>query len=95
MSKLQYTLTYFACINIASFIVFFLDKEKAIKDKWRVQEKTLHTLSFLGGVFGSIASMMVFHHKTKKPLFVAITILALLFNIYVYYMVIKNIILLQ
>ena len=95
MSKLEYALTYFACINIASFIIFFLDKEKAIHDKWRVQEKTLHSLSFLGGVFGSIAAMMVFHHKTKKPMFVAITLIALLFNIFVYYNAYKYIFLLK
>lgn len=95
MSKLEYVLTYFACINIISFIVFFLDKEKAKKDKWRIQERTLHTLSFMGGVVGSIGAMILFHHKTKKTLFVAITIIALLFNIFVYYNAYKYIFLLK
>lgn len=95
MNKLEYALTYFVCINIMSFIVFFLDKEKAKKDKWRIQERTLHTLSFLGGVIGSIAAMIVFRHKTRKTLFVAITLLALLFNIFVYYNAYKYIFLLK
>lgn len=95
MNKLEYTLTYLVCINVMSFIVFFLDKEKAKKDRWRIQERTLHTLSFLGGVIGSIAAMFVFHHKTKKPLFVAITIIALLFNIFVYYNAYKYIFLMK
>lgn len=85
MNKFEYVLTYFVCINIASFILFFLDKEKAKRDRWRIPEKTLHSFSFMGGVFGSIAAMTLFHHKTKKPVFVVITIIALLFNIFIYY----------
>lgn len=85
MNKLEYVLTYFVCINIVSFILFFLDKEKAKRDKWRIPEKTLHSFSFMGGVFGSIAAMILFHHKTRKSLFVAITIIALLVNIFIYY----------
>lgn len=91
MSKLKYVLIYFVCINFISFIVFFLDKEKAKRDRWRIQEKTLHTLSFLGGVVGSISAMTLFHHKTRKKGFVAITLLALLFNIFVCYQLYKYI----
>lgn len=76
---------YFALINLISFIVFFIDKQKAKRDKWRIQEKTLHILSFLGGAIGSIAAMLLFRHKTKKPVFIVITILALIFNIFIWY----------
>lgn len=85
MDKLKYFLLYFIIINLISFILFFIDKQKAKKDRWRIQEKTLHAMSFLGGVFGSIASMIIFHHKTKKTVFVVITIAALVFNVFVYY----------
>ncbi len=85
MDRLNYFLLYFIIINLISFVLFFIDKQKAKKDRWRIQEKTLHTMSFLGGVFGSIASMVIFHHKTKKTAFVVITIAALIFNIVAYY----------
>ncbi len=85
MNKLEYVLSYFVLINIVSFILFFLDKEKAKRDKWRIKEKTLHTASFFGGVFGSIAAMILFHHKTRKRGFVVITFIALVFNIFIYY----------
>ena len=39
----------------------------------------------MGGTIGSIAAMILFHHKTKKPKFVIITIIALLFNILMAY----------
>ncbi len=85
MNKLEYVLIYFAFINIVSFILFFMDKEKAKRDKWRIKERTLHTAGFLGGVAGSICAMILFHHKTRKRGFVAITFIAFLFNIFIYY----------
>lgn len=65
--------------------MFFVDKQKAKRDKWRIEEKTLHLTSFLGGTLGSIAAMVLFHHKTRKPAFVAITGIALIANIFVIY----------
>lgn len=82
---LKYILIYFAAINLISFVMFFVDKQKAKRDKWRIEEKTLHLTSFLGGTLGSIAAMMLFHHKTRKPAFVAITGVALIANIFVIY----------
>lgn len=92
MDKIKYILIYFLLINLISFIMFYLDKEKAKKDKWRIEEKTLHTASFLGGVLGSITAMRLFHHKTKKKSFKAITLLALLFNVLIYYYLITKLI---
>lgn len=82
---LKYILIYFAAINLISFVMFFIDKQKAKRDKWRIEEKTLHLTSFLGGTLGSIAAMLLFHHKTRKPAFVAITGVALIANIFVIY----------
>ena len=70
--------------------MFFADKQKAKSDKWRIEEKTLHLTSFLGGTLGSIAAMMLFHHKTRKPAFVAITGIALIFNIFLIYELFVN-----
>lgn len=81
----RYLTIYFIIINIVSFALFYADKQKARKDRWRIEEKTLHLTSFLGGTPGSIAAMILFHHKTRKAGFVAITIFALLFNILAVY----------
>lgn len=85
MNYKKYILIYLVLINLFSFILFYLDKRKARKDKWRIKEKTLHLSSFMGGSVGSIASMFIFHHKTKKNKFCIITAIALLFNGYVLY----------
>ncbi|MEA2100862.1 MAG: DUF1294 domain-containing protein [Campylobacterota bacterium] len=60
---------YFLSVNIVSFFIFALDKFKSIKDTRRVSEKTLHTLSLLGGFIGSTSSMLLFRHKTRKRSF--------------------------
>ena len=85
----KYILFYLLIMNLTSFALFFSDKQKAKKDKWRIKESTLHITGFLGGILGSIAAMILFHHKTKKPMFVVITIIALLFNIFVAYEYLK------
>lgn len=82
---IKYLTIYFIIINLISFVMFYVDKQKARKDKWRIEEKTLHITSFLGGTLGSITAMILFHHKTRKAGFVAITFIALIFNIFVIY----------
>ena len=57
---------YLISINLISFILIFIDKRKAIKNKYRVKESTLLFISLLGGCFGTLISMYLFHHKTKK-----------------------------
>ena len=76
---------YLLIINLISFITFFIDKRKSIKNKWRIRENTLHLLSLVGGVYGSIVAMLLFRHKTKKPKFCIITTIALVINIFIVY----------
>nr|WP_312579971.1 DUF1294 domain-containing protein [Sedimentibacter sp.] len=85
MNYKEYILIYIIFINILSFILFYLDKRKAIKDKWRIKERTLHISSFMGGAAGSVLAMYLFHHKTKKIKFCIITGIAIIFNIFIIY----------
>ena len=64
----------------------YMDKRKAIKGKWRIEEKTLFIITALGGGIGTIAGMYAFRHKTQKLAFVIgfplITILEIIAIIY-------------
>lgn len=62
----QYIFYYLLIINIITFILFGIDKYKAIKNKWRIKEATLLGMSFIGGALGGMFGMYVFRHKTKK-----------------------------
>ncbi len=60
---------YVLLINICAFVVMFVDKKAAIKQKRRISEKTLFTLALIGGTVGSLWGMQCFRHKTKHKSF--------------------------
>ncbi len=64
--SLQNIVIYLIIINIVGFLIMLIDKRKAQKGKWRIQEKTIFIITALGAGIGTIAGMYVFHHKTKK-----------------------------
>ena len=66
MKELLY---YFLFINIFTFILFGIDKYRAIKNMYRIKESTLISLSLIGGAFGGLFGMKVFRHKTLKNKF--------------------------
>ncbi len=66
---LVYFIIYIVAINIITFLVMGLDKWKAKRGSWRIQESALFTFVIFGGGIGGILGMKIFHHKTKKPKF--------------------------
>ena len=61
---------YLIVINLITFIIFGVDKRRAIKKRWRIPEKTLFLLAIIGGSLGAEMGMYGFHHKTRHPQFV-------------------------
>lgn len=76
---------YYIIINIIAFLIYGIDKRKAIKKKWRISEKTLLGISFLGGSMGSILAMFIFKDKTKHYQFLILVPLSSLIHIYLIY----------
>ena len=66
---MKYFLIYLLLINAAGFVIMFVDKWKARKNRWRIPEATLMTVAALGGSIGSLLGMYLFRHKTRKPKF--------------------------
>jgi uncharacterized membrane protein YsdA (DUF1294 family) len=62
-------LLYLLSINSISFILFGFDKFLAIKNKRRIPEKELFTVSTIGGAFGGLFAILVFNHKISKAFF--------------------------
>lgn len=75
---------YLIIVNVISFIIYFVDKEKSKKKKYRIPEKVLLSLSIIGGCFGSLLSMCIFHHKTKHIKFILLNPLFCIVWIMVY-----------
>ena len=58
-------IAYLVIVNLAGLISMYIDKKRAIKNKWRIPEKTLFLIAIIGGSIGSISGMHLFRHKTK------------------------------
>lgn len=55
-----------AVMSVVTFVVFAWDKRRAKKNRWRVSERTLHTLELLGGWPGAWLAMRWLRHKSSK-----------------------------
>ncbi len=85
---MKYIITYLICINIITFFVYYLDKQKAKKNAYRISERNLIGLTLIGGCLGAIVSMNLFRHKTKHlkftlgiPLILALQIISVIYLI--------------
>ncbi|MCI8290737.1 MAG: DUF1294 domain-containing protein [Clostridia bacterium] len=65
----QTAVVYLIVINVIGFLIMGFDKWKAKRGSWRIPEKTLFTITLMGGGVGTIAGMYTFRHKTKKLYF--------------------------
>ncbi len=74
---------YLAVANVAAFVCYGVDKRRAERGEWRIPERTLLTLAFLGGGLGAFLGMHVFHHKTRKLRFRLLAPLALVLSVVV------------
>lgn len=66
--------------NVAVFLLYGFDKWCAMKNKWRISEKTLICAAFLMGAAGAMLGMKTFRHKTRKKMFSVLIALAFLAN---------------
>ena len=62
---LKFILIYMAVVSLIGFFVMGIDKLKAKRGAWRIPEKTLLLMAFIGGGAGVWLGMEVFRHKTK------------------------------
>lgn len=60
---------YLIMINVLAFVMYEIDKRKAVKGRWRISEAALLTVAALGGSLGSLLAMELFRHKTKHKKF--------------------------
>jgi uncharacterized membrane protein YsdA (DUF1294 family) len=61
---------YLLLMSLIGIIIMGIDKRRSIRKAWRVPEKTLLLVAFLGGGIGSFLGMYAFRHKTKHIKFV-------------------------
>lgn len=62
--------------TLPAFTMYGIDKRQARSGGWRVPEAVLHGLALIGGVIGAWAGRAFFHHKTTKPIFLVVLVVA-------------------
>lgn len=86
---MKWFMYYLLIVNFVTWILYGVDKRKAIKGAWRIPEKTLILSAVIGGSVGALAGMMMFRHKIRKvkfmvgvPVIFVIQCIALAFVVY-------------
>lgn len=84
---------YLISINIITFILFVVDKARAMNREWRIRESVLLFSSIIGGALGGFLAMQIFRHKTKTAVFkYGMPIILLIQAAFAYYLNIQGII---
>ncbi len=89
---MKFLTLYFIIMSIITFLLMYIDKNRAIKGKWRIPEATLINLSILGGGIGTYMGMYIFRHKTRHPKFTIFIPITIILNLFLYYILLKFII---
>ncbi|MBQ8661416.1 MAG: DUF1294 domain-containing protein [Alphaproteobacteria bacterium] len=76
-------------MNVTTFIAYGLDKRAARRGAWRVPERDLHLLEFLGGWIGAWAAQKFFRHKTSKKSYQAMYKLMIVMEFAAVYFILK------
>ena len=87
---MKYLILFLLITNLITFIVFGIDKRKAVKGRWRIPEKTLLLMGLVFGSVGQLLGMKVFRHKTNKWYFWFCGMLSLVIQIVIIYKIFTN-----
>jgi uncharacterized membrane protein YsdA (DUF1294 family) len=69
-------LAWLAGWSVPAFALYGIDKRQARSGGWRIPENLLHGVALIGGVIGAWAGRFVFRHKTRKPIFLVVLVVA-------------------
>ena len=78
---LRVVLCAYALISLVALFLYWNDKRKAKRHRWRTPEAVLLGVGFFGGSVGALLGMNLFRHKTKHWYFWAVNVLGLAWQV--------------
>ena len=72
---------YLISINSITYFAFWIDKQRARQQGYRISENDLLFLAFIGGSPAAVFARQRLHHKTKKQPFSAFLLFVFWFQI--------------
>ena len=70
MAQIQIIIiSYLLVINLIAFVLYGIDKKRAIRNEYRIRESALLWIARLGGGIGSWLGIKLFRHKTRHTKF--------------------------
>ena len=78
---IEFFLICFAAANVLTFLLFVIDKRKAIAGKRRIRERTLAFFALMFGGIGAVLGMWLANHKTTKRKFKIIVSIGLIITL--------------
>jgi uncharacterized membrane protein YsdA (DUF1294 family) len=81
---LNWYLAWILAWSVVTFTFYGYDKHQAMAQRLRVPEIVLHLLALIGGFIGGWVGRAYFHHKTRKPAFLVVLIIATILNLGVF-----------
>ena len=77
-------LLWFVILNSAAFILMWLDRRRAQRGDWRIEERTLQLAFLVGGAIGGKLAQQRLRHKTRKRPFIHVLNLLFVLNLLAY-----------
>ena len=77
----QKLLLSYLCFSVITFFAYVVDKSKAKRGAWRIQESTLHFFALIGGWPGAGIAQQLLRHKYKKRKFLIVYWFTVMINI--------------
>ncbi len=74
-------LYFYLTVSLLTFLAYALDKGAALKQRFRIQEGTLHVLSLAGGWPGALLAQRKLRHKSVKRSFKTVFWFSVIINL--------------
>ena len=68
-------------MSLITFILYAVDKKRAIKKQWRIKEVVLLGFTFCLGSIGGLCGLYLLRHKNKHWYFVVVNFVSLIIHV--------------